>query len=135
MASNVCTAAVNFPTPPANPCGIPVHTSTPAAKARSTYRSEPKSRHAAERVFFECHIITRRDALHESAELPARFDPSCHASGVTGPGAHGGSDHGVLGIERRNYDNLRRCVGCSGFSRSQCLTELGPEGVYSVCTP
>jgi hypothetical protein len=37
MASSVCAAAFNFPTLPAYPCGIPVHTSTlastPAAKA------------------------------------------------------------------------------------------------------
>src|SRR3984957_16342361 len=44
MASSACAAAFNLPMLPGNPCGIPIHTSalasTPAATARSTYRSE-----------------------------------------------------------------------------------------------
>jgi hypothetical protein len=84
------------------------------------------------RLIFECHIIARQDASHESVELPACFDSSCHAFGGTGHDAHGSSDRGVLGIEGMNYDNLRRCVVCSRFLHSRFLAELEWESVCQV---
>jgi hypothetical protein len=64
----------------------------------------PKSTYAAEGVCFECHVVARQNALHESVELYARFDSPRHALDGTGHGALGDDDRCVFGIERMYYD-------------------------------
>src|SRR5258708_20548329 len=64
----------------------------------------PKSRHAAEGVCFECHVVAWQYSLHESVELSARFDSLSRALGGADHGAKGGGDRCVFGIERMYYD-------------------------------
>jgi hypothetical protein len=63
-------------------------------------RMYPNSRYVAEGVCFECLVVARQNALHESIELYACFDSAWRALGGAGHGARGGGDRSVFGIER-----------------------------------
>src|SRR5436309_6036054 len=63
-------------------------------------RKHPKSRYAAQGVFFECHVLSWQYALHESVVLSASFDAWSRAFAGAEHGAHGGGDRCVFGIER-----------------------------------
>src|SRR5882724_11507563 len=84
-------------------------------------RMYPNSRYAAERACFECHVVARRDALHESIEWSACFDSACHALGGGDHGAHGGGDRSIFWIERMYYDEVRRCAVCGRSLHRQFL--------------
>src|SRR6266576_143036 len=88
---------------------------------RMTY---PNSRYAAERVCFECHVVARRNALHESIELSACFDSAWHALGGADHRVHSGGDRSILGIERMYDDKVRRCGVSGGSLHSQLLCAL-----------
>ncbi len=77
MASSACAAAFNLPMLAGNQCGIPIHTSarasTPAATARSTYRSESSNStpqvgmHEFRNLLKEDYRATAKPAGFESA--------------------------------------------------------------------
>ena len=90
-------------------------------------RMYPNSRYAAEGVCFECHVVARQNALHESVELSASFDSRGHALGGADHGAQGGGDRSIFGIERMYYDKVRRCAVCGRSLHSH--RQAVPDGV------
>jgi hypothetical protein len=89
----------------------------------------PNSRYAAEGGCFECHVVARQNALHESIELSACFDSAWHALGGAGHGAHGGGDRSIFGIDRMYYDKVRRCAVWGRSMHSRFLIKLEWESV------
>src|SRR5258705_10500023 len=77
---------------------------------------------------FEFHVVTRRNALHQSVELCSCFDPPAHAFLCARRGSDPSDRRRIFRVERMYYDDVARAFG--GTHEPSLFSSTNPDCVH-----